>query len=110
MKGSVNVITPQEASGNLGVTELKHFSSLLFLDEHSFHMFNNATDNINTETNILQIHKTLSCSHIHLIIYEKHQLVFQMWVPKFSFSHLLSNKVGRLPFPSLSLAPQAKLT
>lgn len=70
MKDSVNVmITLQEVSGNFWVTELKLFSSVLFLDEHFFHMFSYIAGNINTETNILEIHKTLSCSYVHLVIY-----------------------------------------
>lgn len=70
MKDSVNVmITLQEASGNFWVTELKLFSSVLFLDEHFFHMFSYIKGNINTETSFLEIHKTLSCSYVHLVIY-----------------------------------------
>ena len=80
MKDSVNVmLTLHEASGNFWVTELKYFLSVLFYDEHSFHMFSYNTGNINTEVNILEIYKTLSCSHVHLVA---HQLLFQMWMPK----------------------------
>lgn len=70
MKDSVNVmITLQEGSGNFWVTGLKHFSNVLFLDEHFFHMFSYITGNTYTEVNVLGIYKTLSCSHVHLVIY-----------------------------------------